>query len=71
MTFSVPDALAARFLAAVPNRERSRTIAQMMEHVLAEQDSHLVNACRAANSDSVLNSEIAEWQSFDDTVVDP
>lgn len=66
MTFSLPDALAQRFLANVPFRERSATIAKLLEKELARREKALEAACRAANADEALNVDIVEWQAFDD-----
>jgi hypothetical protein len=66
VTLSLPDRLAERFLALVPNRERSSTVARLLEKELARRESELGRACQSANADSVLAEEVAEWQSFDD-----
>lgn len=68
VTLSLPDPLAAKFLALVPNRERSATVARLLERELARRERELEDACRAANADGVLAEEVAEWQSFDDPV---
>lgn len=66
MTFSLPDSLAQRFLASIPPRKRSSTVAKLLEKELADQEHDLEAACRAANADEALNEEIAEWQAFED-----
>jgi len=66
MTLSIPDAVAHRFQAAVPARQRSRLVTRLLKHELSERDKSLASACRAANRDKVLQHEIDEWQSFDD-----
>ena len=66
MTLSIPDAVARRFQAAVPARQRSRLVTRLLKHELSERDNSLASACRAANRDKVLQHEIDEWQSFDD-----
>ena len=66
ITLSLPDHLAARFLAAVPSRRRSATVAKLLERELATHESQLERACHAANADTPLAAEIEEWQSFDD-----
>ena len=71
ITISLPDHLASRFLALVPSRERSATIARLLEHELAQRESALKQACLAANADTALTAEIAEWQAFEDEVEDP
>ena len=68
MTLSIPDAVAHRFLAAVPARQRSRLVTRLLEQELAERDDSLAAACRAANRDKALSQEIDEWQLFDDGV---
>jgi hypothetical protein len=66
MTFSLPDSLAQRFLAWAPFRERSATIAKLLERELARCEKALEAACHAANADEALNADTAEWQVFDD-----
>ena len=66
ITVSLPDPLAERFLALVPNRERSSTVARLLERELASRERELEEACRSANADSVLAEEVAEWQAIDD-----
>lgn len=68
MTFSLPDSLAQRFLASIPPRRRSATVARLLEKELADQEHELEAACHAANADEALNEEIAEWQAFEDDV---
>jgi hypothetical protein len=48
ITISLPDQLASRFLALVPNRERSATIAWLLEQELTQRESALTQACLAA-----------------------
>jgi len=62
----LPDQLASRFLALVPNRERSATIARLLEQELAQRESALEQACLAANAEAVLADENQVWQGFDD-----
>jgi hypothetical protein len=66
VTLSLPDPLAERFLALVPNRKRSSTVARLLEKELARREHELEQACRAANADPVLAEDVAKWQSFDD-----
>ncbi len=69
MTFSLPEALAKRFLVCVPFRERSVTIARLMEHEIAAREERLEKACLQANADESLQRDVEEWQSFDDPEV--
>jgi metal-responsive CopG/Arc/MetJ family transcriptional regulator len=71
ITISLPEQLASRFLALVPSRERSATIAQLLERELAQRERALEQACLAANADAALTAENAEWQAFDDVLEEP
>ena len=66
ITLSLPDHLAARFLAAVPRRRRSATVAKLLQRELVTHESELERACHAANADAALAAEIEAWQSFED-----
>ena len=66
ITLSIPDAVARRFRAAIPARQRSRLVTQLLEQELSDHDGALASACRAANRDEALEREIDEWQLFDD-----
>jgi hypothetical protein len=68
MTFSLPDTLAQRFLASIPPRQRSATVAKLLEQELTDHERELEAACLAANKDKALNREIDEWQAFDDDI---
>ena len=70
LTLSIPDAVAYRFQAAVPQRQRSKLVTRLLEQTLAEREDSLAVACRAANRDTALAKEIDEWQAFDDGVVE-
>ena len=70
ITLSIPDAIARRFQVAIPPRQRSRLVAQLLESVLAKHEDSLAVACRAANRDKALEREIADWQSFEDGVAE-
>lgn len=70
VTLSLPDALAHRFLATVPSRERSATVARLLEQELARREASLEAACHAANADAALEAEIDEWQGFEDALED-
>ena len=70
ITLSIPDAVAHRFQAAVPARQRSRHISRLIETSLASHEQALVAACQAANQDSELEREIDEWQAFHDEIAE-
>lgn len=66
VTLTLPDHIAKRFLVAIPSRERSATVARLLEQELAQREQVLEAACLAANADTTLAAEIEEWQAFDD-----
>jgi len=68
VTLSIPDAIAQRFRATVPARQRSRLVTILIEQELAKRDDALAAACCAANSDTALEREIDQWQAFDDGI---
>jgi len=71
ITISLPDHLASRFFALVSSRERSATIARLLEQELAQREHALEQACLAANADGALGAEIDEWQAFEDDIEEP
>lgn len=70
LTLSIPDTIAHRFQVAVPPRQRSKLVAQLLEQLLAKREDSLASACRAANRDAALAKETDDWQAFDDGVVE-
>jgi hypothetical protein len=68
ITLSIPDAVARRFRAAVPARQRSSLVTRLLQNELASRDDSLTSACRAANRDKALSREIDDWQLFDDGI---
>ena len=70
LTISLPDQLAHKFLATVPSRQRSATIARLLAYELARCEQSIEAACHAANADEALSAEIDEWQAFDDVLDD-
>ena len=71
ITISLPDQLASRFFALVSSRERSATIARLLEQELAQRQHALEQACLAANADTALGAELDEWQAFEDDIAAP
>ena len=65
ITLCIPDAIAHRFQAAVPPRQRSRFVSRLLEGSLASREDDLAAACRAANEDRELEREIDDWQAGD------
>jgi hypothetical protein len=62
----LPDDLVRRFRRAVPSRERSRFIQQLLERVLPPEDSDddpLYRAALDVEGHAELNAEMDEWGS--------
>ncbi|ROH89559.1 hypothetical protein ED208_10545 [Stagnimonas aquatica] len=61
LLMSLPDALAARLKSAVPARQRSKFIAELLERELDKQESALYQSALAVEQDSRLREEMADW----------
>jgi hypothetical protein len=70
MTFSFPEDLAARFVRAVPSRNRSRYIADLIESKMREREQMLIEACDAANSDPETAVIEREMDALPDTMTE-
>lgn len=68
ITLSLPDPLARHFQSAVPARQRSKLVANLLQKELAKHEDRLAAACRAANRQRALEKEIEEWQAFEDGI---
>jgi hypothetical protein len=58
---SLPDALALRMKATIPARQRSTTIAQLIEAEVLKREQELYECALAVENDSALNKEMSEW----------
>jgi metal-responsive CopG/Arc/MetJ family transcriptional regulator len=70
MTFSFPEDLAARFVRAVPSRNRSRYIADLIESKMHEREKMLIEACEAANLDPETREIEREMDALPDTMAE-
>ena len=57
----LPSDLAARFRAAVPARQRSAFVAEMLRQHLPCEDDPLYHIVLAGEADTALNREMDEW----------
>ena len=64
ITLELPDALARRFKATVPNGRRSKLIAELLAKKLKSSESALERAARKANTFSRLNKEMKDWEAL-------
>ncbi|EHJ47846.1 hypothetical protein DFW101_1839 [Solidesulfovibrio carbinoliphilus subsp. oakridgensis] len=57
----LPEELAVRLRAAVPARERSAFIADLLRRALPQEDDPLYRIARAVEEDAALAAEMADW----------
>lgn len=58
---SLPDDLLARMRAVIPNRQRSRIIAEVLENEVTKRERELYECANDVEKDKVLNTEMSEW----------
>jgi hypothetical protein len=68
VTLDIPEPLAKKFFSTTPARRRSSTVTRLLRAELRRRE--LTAACHAANRDANLKREIADWQAFDDPIVE-
>ena len=58
---SMPDQLATRMRAAIPTRQRSKTIARLIEKEIKKRERALYECAAAVEKDSGLHHEMKDW----------
>lgn len=58
---SLPDELAQRLRAVIPNRQRSKVVASLLEREVAQREKALYQCACDVEADESLNAEMAEW----------
>ena len=58
---SLPDDLLTRMRAVIPNRQRSRIIAEVLESEVERRERKLYECANDVEKDKVLNTEMSEW----------
>lgn len=58
---SLPDQLAARLRAIIPQRQRSKVITHLIEEEIKKRERALYECALAVEKDAALRSEMAEW----------
>jgi predicted transcriptional regulator len=58
---SLPDDLATRMRAVIPNRRRSRIIAEVLEKEINRREKELYECAKGVEADDALNKEMSEW----------
>ncbi len=58
----LPERLAERFKQAVPAKQRSEFIADLLEQALPEENAPLYRIALEVEQDAALNAEMLEWR---------
>ncbi|HSW93243.1 MAG TPA: hypothetical protein VLJ15_02685 [Gammaproteobacteria bacterium] len=58
---SLPDQLAARMRAAIPQRQRSKVFTHLIEEEVEKRERALYECALAVEKDTILQSEMDEW----------
>jgi hypothetical protein len=58
---SLPDQLAARMRAAIPQRQRSKIFTHLIEEEIERREHALYECALAVEQDASLHKEMAEW----------
>lgn len=58
---SLPDQLAARMRATIPQRQRSKIITHLIEEEIERREHALYECALAVEKDAALHTEMAEW----------
>jgi len=58
---SLPDQLAKRMKAAIPERGRSKVIASLLEAEIAKREKKLYECALAVENDADLNADMEAW----------
>ena len=58
---SIPEKLAIRMRAAIPARQRSKTIAHLIEQEIKKREKFLYECALAVEKDTALQEEMKEW----------
>ncbi len=58
---SIPDKIASRMRAAIPQRQRSKIIVQLIEKEIERREKALYECAIAVEQDNALNEETKDW----------
>ncbi len=59
---SMPDKIASRMRAAIPQKQRSKVIVQLIEKEIEKREKALYKCAVAVEQDNELNQEMKEWE---------
>jgi len=58
---SIPESLYSRMTATIPQRQRSKLIAKLLEDEVSKREQELYQAALAVEQDEELGAEMKEW----------
>ena len=58
---SIPDDIASRMKAAIPQRQRSKVIVRLLEAEIEKREKALYDCALAVEQDDLLRSEMNDW----------
>ena len=58
---SIPDKVAHRMRSAIPQRQRSKVIVNLIEKEIERREKALYDCALAVEKDDALNQEMREW----------
>jgi len=58
---SLPDDLAVRMRAVIPNRQRSKVISEVLEREIRKREKQLYQCAKSIERDDALNNEMSDW----------
>lgn len=58
---SIPDKIAQRMRAAIPQRQRSKVIVHLIEKEIERREKALYECALAVEADAALNEEMKDW----------
>ena len=58
---SIPETIASRMRAAIPQRQRSKVIVRLIEAEIVKREKTLYECALAVEKDDQLNTEMADW----------
>ncbi len=59
---SIPEQLAIRMKTTFPARQRSKTIARLIEKEVEKREKHLYDCAAAVEKDHALRHEMEDWE---------
>lgn len=66
ITLELPDALARKFKATVPNGRRSKLVADLLSKRLRRQEGALERAAKKANTFRQVTAEMKDWEALNE-----